>query len=337
MLRPSLVFTKIFTAAFGFAAVVAVVVGSASCGGGLTSVRPAMLSEAANDARVDSPSQQNAIYISDQTGYAVDRYLLNPDGTLPTQPTSSMGGIKKASSIAIGTDGNIYVLSYKDGLVQVYPAGATGNPSPLWVLDTRFHIIAHSFALDRSNYLYAGGFKRGSGGGAVAVYAPDASGPVKPLRYITPPGGHGVTGVALDRTGNLFVADSASQVSEFTTPETNPALLRTVVGSGQLYPESMVIDAGGELYVATYGSNGIAVYSPAANGNASPDRVISSMTTPLYTRSYLALKGETLYATGGAVRFRQPYVWVFDATQGSQVPKQVLPVMLTPGGAAIGP
>ncbi len=192
-------------------------------------------------------------------------------------------------------------------------------------------------AVDRLGDEFVGGLSNGY----VAVYAPGAKGNAKTLQRISLPDGHpDVNGVALDAAGDMFVSDS-NEVSEFTTPVTNPTLARAIVGTGQQNsPTGMAPNnSSGELYVANAGDNDILGYSATANGKSAPNRTIASRNPSLIAPAGVALAGAILYSTSGSTVDGPPSIFVLDAHKGSQSPRQVVTgsYLALPIGAALGP
>ena len=114
---------------------------------------------------------------------------------------------------------------------------------------------------------------------AETVSLPPASSRVAALAYNSTPatlgsGFNGPTGVAVDTSGNLYVADfSNKQVKEIPAGSNIPV----GIGSGFTNPYGVAVDAAGDVYVADYGAN--AVYKIPA-GNGAPVAVGSGFSHP---------------------------------------------------------
>jgi hypothetical protein len=83
-------------------------------------------------------------------------------------------------------------------------------------------------------------------------------------------------GVALDASGNLYVASTlTNSIAIFPPGASTPS--RSIIGPKTLlyHPQGMTIDAAGNLYVASVGA-GILVFGPSANGNVAPSFVDTS-------------------------------------------------------------
>lgn len=286
-------------------------------------------------ARTAGPdSASNALYVSDNIGKSVFRFVINTDGTLQAPAGSSLVLPYNPGAIAVGSRGTLFVVSQTNNSMQLYRAKATGSSKPFRQL--KFDFQPTSVAVDSKGYMYVGG----STNGFVSVYVPSAHGFATPIQKIALPDRHAaINGVAVDAAGNLYMSDT-NEISEFSTPTTNPTLQRAIIGNGQqASPSGMSFDASGELYAANTQNGNILAYSPTANGTSPADRLISSNGPSVQAPLSTAVKGTTLYTNSGVQFFGTPSVFVFDATQGAQNPKQVVtgPYLAFPVGVAVGP
>jgi DNA-binding beta-propeller fold protein YncE len=277
----------------------------------------------------------NALYVSDWYGKSVFRFVRNTDGTLQTPAGSSLVLSYNPGPIAIDSNGDLLVTDEDAESLFVYAKGATGYDQPTRELVLPF--VPSCVAVDRLGHEFVGGFSNGY----VAVYAPGAKGNAKTLQRIALPDGHpDVNGVAVDTSGDMFVSDS-NEVSEFTTPVTNPTLARAIVGTGQQNsPTGMALNnSSGELFVANAGDNDILGYSATANGKSGPNRTIAASNPPLIAPVGVALRGSVLYSTSGSTVDGPPSIFVLDAHKGTQSPRQVVTgsYLALPIGTALGP
>jgi DNA-binding beta-propeller fold protein YncE len=276
-----------------------------------------------------------ALYVSDTYGKSVFRYVRNADGTLQSPAGSSLVLPYNPGPIAIGANGGLFVTSEDSESLFVYSKGAKSYDQPKRELTLPF--LPSCVAVDRAGHEFVGGFTNGY----VAVYAPGAKGNAQTLQRIALPDRHiDINGVAVDSSGNLYVSDS-NEISEFTTPVTNPTLARAIVGTGQQNsPTGLALNnSSGELYAANAGDNNILAYSGTANGKSLPNRTISSSNPALKNPVGVALAGSVLYSTSGSSLNGPPSIFVFDALKGEQTPKQVVSgsYLALPVGIALGP
>ncbi len=325
-------------AKLSIAAIASAVTFTGCGGGGSVPAGPGSVSQAPSSAipaiRPETTAPA-ALYVSDSYGKSVFRFVRRSDGTLQTPAGSSLVLPYNPGPIAIGRNGNLFVTDEQNESIEVYRKGATGSaPSSRTLL---LPFVPSCVAVDAAGYEYAGGFSNGY----VAVYAPGAHGLANTIQRIALPDGHpDVNGVAVDAAGDLYVSDS-NEISEFSTPTTNPTLKRAIVGSGELSsPTGVALErANGELYTANAGDSNVLAYSPAANGHDAPDRTISSKNPPLKNPVGVAIHDAVLYSTSGTTLNGPPSVFVFNDRKGAQTPIQVVTgsYLSSPLGAAVGP
>ncbi len=267
----------------------------AGCSGGSSGVPVTPPNPAAEPHRWRSPQAQSdgyligALYVADNVGKSVFRFVLNGDGTLKAPAGTSLVLPYNPGAIAIGQNGSLFVVRLVNNSVQIYKPKACCYDKPIRQVKLQFQPT--SIAVDAKGYLYVGG----STTGYVAVFKPGARGIATPVQVISLPDRHfTVNGVAVDSAGKLYMSDT-NEISGCSTPTTNPTLQRAIIGNGQQAgPAGMALDASGELYATNPGAQNVLAYSPTANGTAPADRVISS-SPALLANITAAVNGNVLY------------------------------------------
>ncbi len=236
------------------------------------------------------------IYVANpgaSAGYSDSVFVYPPGSNGNATPTAtitgSSTGLANPTAITLDSSGNIYVAnggSKVGGVnsITVYPAGSNGNAQPSATISGANTGLAFPWgiALDSSRNIYVanngsttGGSTTG-GSGSVTVYTSASNGNVVPSATISgsdtalnSPGG-----IAVDSGGNIYVtndgaisgnADSITVYAPGSNGDAIPA--NTLFALGLEYPLGILIDSGGNLYVANDGSNdgtvdAITVYPP---------------------------------------------------------------------------
>jgi hypothetical protein len=232
--------------------------------------------------------------------------------------SGSNTGLSASWAVAVGADGKMYVAnatgggSRGHGSVTVYAAGATGNVVPMQTISGLKTRLSNPLgvALDPVNgdiyvesegcsspYFYC-----------VEIFASGANGDVAPTGIIRGEKTElsNSSGIALDSSGNLYVANYAGvgykdrgAVTVYAAGSAgNIAPTRTISGSntGLYQPETVALDTGGDIYVpngfgAPSDAGSVTVYAPTASGNAAPIRTIQGAKTKLDEPLGIALDG----------------------------------------------
>ena len=131
----------------------------------------------------------------------------------------------------------------------------------------------------------------GTGAGSVTVYRPGASGNTRPEAVITA-GVAGPGSLALDSSGNLWVADNLGTVVEYSKAEltsASPAPTVTISSGALDTPGGLTFDASGDLWVGDGGSGrifGFAKAQLAKSGDPKPEVTLSpDLCSPDFDRS----------------------------------------------------
>lgn len=232
----------------------------------------------------------------------------------------------------------IYDYSYSYGFlhrVQItsYASDATGDVAPISRIEgertglSRAFLIYRGVAVgpDRKIYAYTCGKSTSYCTPTIEVYAPGASGAVKPIAAIAGPNTGLLAGdgyVAVDSQGTIYVVSSVELGSAVVTvygagASGNVAPIQTISGSytGLNAPRGIAVDAAHNIYVsndAPYGKHSVTVYAAGSTGNVAPIREITGKKTqfsPNYTfgialdgagNIYVANYGTVLVFAAGA-------------------------------------
>jgi sugar lactone lactonase YvrE len=179
-------------------------------------------------------------------------------------------------------------LALSNQEVTVYNRGDTGDVTPIATIMGSNTGLAQAvgIGIDAVGKIYVANFDPTS----VTVYAPGANGSVAPIAAISGPhtGLARPQGLAVDSAGTIYVAngDSASVTvySAGATGDIPPQSWITGSNTGLWNPNGIAVDSKGNIYVSNTGLNrddAIVVFGPGANGNASPNAVISGNLTGL--------------------------------------------------------
>ena len=226
------------------------------------------------------------LYIADFSNHIVQK--VTPSGLLsivagngtqgaptPGPATSSM--LSNSQSIAVDASGNLYIADADNAVIEkVTPGGVlsivagTGSPGTptagsatrsmlRYPADVTVDSAGNLYIADYSNYVIekvtpAGDLSIVAGTGNYGAPTPGAA---------TSSRLNGPSGVAVDASGNLYIADSGNALVEKVNPGgvlsivagngTSGAPSQGVaIGSSLGYPEAVTVDASGNLYIADF-------------------------------------------------------------------------------------
>jgi streptogramin lyase len=169
--------------------------------------------------------------------------------------------------IAFDDEGNLYIdaqamaagSAAAAGRVDAFRAGASGAATPFRTLLGAKTELANVRALvvDVSGYLYVAVANQNVG--SVLAFAPAANGDEAPIWSIKP-GGH-PSGLALDKSRDLFVADSEnSPIAVFAPQATGPTTPIRSIGKNFGDPSAVAVDSNGRVYVSEWHSDSIVFF-----------------------------------------------------------------------------
>jgi hypothetical protein len=202
-------------------------------------------------------AERGRIYSSSFGGDSVTYYL---KGTGPNNPVAGTlsGTFENPQGMDIDPAGNLYVSNGNASEVLVYPPGASSPTTTL--TDPVGFPVDVAIGSDGTVYVAYVWSSRGNPG-SVAVYAPGATTPTSVLRY---QGFVQVAGVALDRSGNVFVSYDQSNgkfgtVAEFPAGSSNPVATNISVGA----VGGIGFDKAGHMLLVDQEAPSLNVYTPA--------------------------------------------------------------------------
>ncbi len=240
---------------------------------------------------------------------------VKPIATIAGPDTGDQTGLFQPNGIAVDSKGNIYAANSTDGTssspdsqgfkVTVYRAGSNGNIRPIAAIGDSA-MGAAGVAVDSGGKVYV---TVQFGEDRVMVFSPLGKGEVKNIANIFTTGQtwlHEAHGIALDRSGKIYVANStngvAGSIMVFPAGSTgNVAPIATIGGSdtGLDNPSGVALDSSGKIYVTNSaktlvtkenrlasGPSSIMSYAAASNGNAKPIATITGVIKSYVPRGF---------------------------------------------------
>jgi sugar lactone lactonase YvrE len=201
--------------------------------------------------------------------------------------------------------------------IEYFPVGSSGNVAPAGVItgsNTGLTYYTEGIAVNVSGEIFVASMDTNR----ILGFAAGASGNVSPVVTIggTNTGLAKPIGLALDATGNLYVANCSTQtfgcpngangnpsIEEFAAGSNgNVAPVRIITGkrTGFVAPNSLAIASNGDIYVVDSGNakhapSAIDVFGSSARGDVAPRRVIYGPHTKLNQAYGLAVNANGIY------------------------------------------
>ena len=229
----------------------------------------------------------------------IDAYSPNEYGNAP--PVQSIYGDKTdltyATGVALDGDGRIYVangasMPYNARII-VFSRTADGDVSPKRTIAGRntgfFFQQPFGIAVTQRGKIYV--VTLVNGGGSIEVFPPGANGNVAPSRTISGPatGLNYTDGIALDNSGNMYVASAYNVITEYAANANGDAApIKTIEGpkTKLVGTQGIALDSNDNIYVANVNTSdravsAVNVYAAGASGNVAPIRLIKGQKTAI--------------------------------------------------------
>ena len=210
----------------------------------------------ATSGRVGLRKDHALLYVANESGSVVQIYDLDDHDRLVQQ---ILNGVSFPTSVAVGSDGSLYVADDNPNVINVYPFGAT---SPTRTLsDGGAHERPQGVAVAPDGTVYVTGLGSTSD---LEIYPPGATSPSAEIvsDLLKTPGQN-----VLDAAGNLYFADNVAGVGELVKGSTQPIPLNL---RGITKPQGVAFDERlHRLYVSTIGG-GNEFLTAYTIGNAEP-------------------------------------------------------------------
>jgi len=225
---------------------------------------------------------QGNIYVASANNSSVVVHRKNASG--PSTPLRTITGIPIPRDVALDSNGFLYV-SLSSGDVRVYAPGASGAAVPVKTFGTG---AGAAFGLD-----IAGGeiYVRKANG--YNVYAPSASGFPAPVeRAVTGTG----PGEALAVHGSKVWTQNSTALRAYArTAEGTATPIQTINNAIPSGTFGLDTDTSGRVYATVFGGT-VRVYSPSAEGNDPPLKVLGGPATNLTTPTGVAVLANGSFA-----------------------------------------
>ncbi len=293
------------------------------------------------------------IYVGDSYAASVFVYPAGTNGnivpssaTISTTMTTALGS---PEGIALDSSGKIYAADcpacYGESgspSVMVYPAGSNGNAAPSATIggDSTGLATPYGITVDSTGNIYVADDGNIRDGGSIApgvyVYPAGSHGNAAPITSIsgTDTGLDTPYGIAVDSSGNIYVADDGDETCDATESvyvypaktSGNVAPIATIGGSNTAlcYPSGIALDSSGNIYVADIGATSVFVYPPLGSStgplNEAPIATISGSSTGLFDPIGIAVDSSAnIYVADNGEVFTTGSVFVYSAGSNGNI------------------
>jgi hypothetical protein len=267
-------------------------------------------------------------YVADSGASGVFTFPLQ-NGLIAPQPDNFLYLPSNAQGIAIGPDGDLYVVNSSTTLLVFAPGAGGVAPPPLRTLSLPGspgeYGYAYGIAVDAQGFLYVA-IESGRNQIDVLVYRPGAGGTEPPIQTI--PVGGITTGLTVDPAQRLYVASNPflGQVAVYATPTTNPRLVATQCADSPI--GGLYAGANGYLALVKYHRriehNVVAIFRDDAVGcPAHALGKVSPANRYLFFPTNVATLGTHVFVADAYDPPRSQGIYEFDSRRGKQTPEAV--------------
>ncbi len=293
-----------------------------------------------------------SLYVTNSNINSISIFSPNPaNGSGPINLIGgSNTGLTNPQYIAFDSGKRAYVTNYNTGSstgsVTVYASQATGSVLPLGTISGPTTTLgqARGVTVDATGSIYVANVAfPPSLTSSVLVFTAGSASNSAPARSLSGAltGLAFPTGIGLDASGNIYVANSGNaSIEQFATTATGDVAPKKVIAgplTGLAVPAGLAVDASGNVYVTDVGpgNSSVSVFAPSATGNTAPTRVISGPLTTLNNPSDVKLDAAgNVYVTNTGTG----KILIFAATaSGNVAPSAVLNGAGTVVGLALSP
>ncbi len=179
----------------------------------------------------------------------------------------------------------MFVTLPESRAVAIFPANASGDAQPLATIRESAPDLPVDASIDLRNEVFIA-----NANGNIKIYAGRNPNDYRQVRELGGPhtGMEHVTGMAVDLSGDIFIADQGIKPGEAHVLWFAAALngnilpVREIIGphTGLTSPEGIAIDSAGETFVVDRQTNRVLVFAADAEGDAAPVAILGGLNQP---------------------------------------------------------